>query len=123
MQVDHWMRQGDTLPPFSAVLRAGGVNVVGLPNGTTVALRLKSKALLDAGQSGLKVDAPGVLVTTTDQSGAPATKVQYNWLAADTDTPGVYFAEALVTLPDGDTETFPNAEDDPVVVVITPALS
>ena len=54
------------------------------------------------GSTTITVDASAQIVT--EATGI----VQYNWIAADTDTVGSYQAEFEVTYSDGTIETFPN---------------
>lgn len=60
-----------------------------------------------------KVDAVATVVTPA------AGTVRYQWVAADTNTVGLYLAQWKVTWADAGIQTFPN--DQPILVRVTPA--
>lgn len=52
----------------------------------------------------IKVNAAAVLVDAANGV------VEYQWIATDTDTPGIYRSEFEATFGDGTKQTFPNAD-------------
>ena len=91
-----YIKQNDTVPSIRATLQNGNGDPVDLINAS---VRFHMRAI---GANNTKVDAAAVVVS------AAAGLVQYNWIAADTDTIGSYQAEFEVTYPDSTVETFPN---------------
>lgn len=94
---DFTIAQGDTQPIFQATLVRGDGTVQDL-TGATVKLTVQSVA----GGTPPVSDATCVVVNPPT-----AGVVQYQWLVADTATPGDYLAEFHVTLPGGQAVTFP----------------
>jgi len=47
--------------------------------------------------------------------------VQYNWVSGDTNVPGTYYVEFEVTYPNTSIETFPNNNND--TLIIYPSLA
>ena len=92
---DFWIKQNDTAPSLQAILKDGDGNAVDL-TGATVEFHMSSvdRTTKTVSQSANIVDAV-------------AGKVQYDWQAGDTDTPGTFLAEWQVTYSNGTTETFP----------------
>lgn len=91
-----YIKQNDTVPSIRAELQNGNGDPVDLINAN---VRFLMRAI---GANQTTVSAAAVVITPA--SGV----VQYNWIAADTDTIGSYQAEFEVTYPDGTIETFPN---------------
>ena len=91
-----YIKQNDTVPSIRATLQNGNGDPVDLINAN---VRFHMRAI---GANNTKVDAAAVVITPA------AGVVQYNWVAADTDTIGSYQAEFEVTYPDSTVETFPN---------------
>lgn len=91
-----YIKQNDTGPSLSAILKDEN-NVPVLLTGATVRFHMRA---VDSDQ--VKVDAVATIVNASSGS------VRYDWVEADTDTPGAHFAEFEVTYPDGTVETFPN---------------
>lgn len=102
------IKQNDTGPSLLVTLKDGDGNVINL-TGATVRFHMVDLS------GNTKVDSAMVVVT------APSGLVRYNWLAADTNTPGTYYAEFEVTYSDLSIETFPNTDN--VAIVITPELN
>ena len=103
------LKQNDTSPAISAVLRDSSGAAIDLSSASAV---FHMKAV---GASTLKVDASASV--TDPENGA----IQYDWASGDTDTPGTYYAEFKVTYTDGSVESFPNTEN--LLVTIIPGLS
>ena len=89
------IKQNDTSPALQATLKDANGDAVDV-TGATIRFHMRD----DEGT--VKVDAAGAIVT------AASGIIEYNWLAADTDTVGVYEAEFEVTYADSTVETFPN---------------
>ena len=95
------MKQGDLKPALQVTLKDGdgvAVNVTG----ATVKFSMRNQAT-----RALKINE-GTVTLVTAASGI----VRYDWVAGDTDTPGLYDAEFEVTYagPAGP-ETFPNNDE------------
>lgn len=92
-----YIKQNDTAPALRAILKDGDGEAIDLTDAT---IRFHMREI---GGSTVKVDgvSPAQLPPT---SGI----VQYDWVAADTDTVGSYQGEFEVTYSDGSIETFPN---------------
>lgn len=101
-----YVKQNDTAPSIRATLKDSDNTVINL-TGATVRFHMRT-----IGGTTAKVDSAATVVS-------PATSgvVQYDWVAADTDTVGTYQAEFEVTYSDGTIETFPN--NGYIVVEIT----
>lgn len=91
-----YIKQNDTVPSIRASLENGSGNAVDLID-ATVNFHMRT-----IGGTAVTTDAAATVVN------AASGIVQYDWLAADTDTIGSYQAEFEVTYPDGTVETFPN---------------
>ena len=94
-----YIKQNDTKPSVRATLYTVSGDppqpvVVNL-SGSTVRFIMRQR-----GQSVAKVDASATIV------GAATGQVQYDWIAADTDTCGEYLVEFEVTDSGGDIQTF-----------------
>jgi hypothetical protein len=98
------IKQNDTAPSVEAVLKNSAGSAVDL-TGATVNFHMKDL-------SGTVVVAAAASVT--DDIGGT---VQYDWIAADTDTAGTFYAEFEVEYPDGTIETFPNTGSVAVNIV------
>lgn len=100
------LKQGDTSPPFSGQC----VDQLGQPIatlGATVQFRMRPRV------AGLR--APIVAAAVWDD---PLTALAtYQWVAGDTDVPGLYDAEFNVIYANGTSETFPNGEYVPVEIL------
>jgi hypothetical protein len=75
-------------------------------SGATVAFNMALANTPDT----LKVSA-GVATIVVDNL------VQYAWQAGDTDTPGLYYAEFVVTYSGGTIETFPSADWNKIQII------
>jgi len=91
-----YIKQNDTVPSLRAALENGSGDAVDL-TGATCRFHLR-----EIGKTTVTTDSTAQIVT--EATGI----VQYNWVAADTDTVGSYQAEFEVTYSDGTIETFPN---------------
>lgn len=91
------IKQNDTSPSIRATLKDGSGAVINL---TDAVVRFHMRLV---GATTTKTDSAASIVS-------PATGgiVQYDWVAADTNTVGSYQAEFEVTFGDNSIETFPN---------------
>lgn len=94
MNIDFYIKQGDTSPSFEVTLLDANRDPVDL-TGATVQFRMSTRAGVAP-----VVDAAASVID------AAAGRVAYNWVAGDTDTVGTYLAEFVIT--DPYQETFPN---------------
>ena len=90
-----YIKRNDTSPIFRVILKDGADAVV-VVTGATVRFHMFDEAKV------LKVDAAAVI------NAGSAGDVQYEWIAADTDTAGFFDSEFEVTFSSGRIETFPN---------------
>ena len=91
------IKENDTTPSLRAELLNGSGNAVDLI-GTTVRFHMRTM-----GSSTADIDAVASVISE------PLGIVQYDWADGDTSDVGSYQAEFEVTYPDGNIETFPNA--------------
>lgn len=91
------IKEGDTSPAITATLLDAADAAVNLA-GASVKFIMTLK-----GQTTAKVDAAATIVSAANG------QVSYSWVAADTDTAGVYEAEWQVTFSGGAKQTFPNS--------------
>lgn len=99
-----YLKQGDTTPALRATLEDGSGSAVNL---TGAGVRFK----MDEPRGGGNVVDD--TVTVQDASGGV---VEYTWKATDTETPGRYRAEFVVTYQDSTVETFPNDDYHTIIV-------
>jgi hypothetical protein len=90
------LKKGDRLPKIKGTIVDGEGLVVDL-TGATVRFHMRAQL----GAAALKVDAPATVVS------AVAGTVEYAWASADTDTPGDFNAEWVVSFGSSD-RTHPN---------------
>lgn len=90
-----YLKVGDVLPRLRKNLLNGDGTPVDLTGGTVT---LRMRALHGA----VKIAAGAVSIVD-----APAALVEYAWQAADSDTPGIFDYEWVITY-SGNTETVPN---------------
>ena len=104
MAADIQMKANDRLPTVQAQLFIGGtpVNLTG----ATVTFIMRPKS-----GGAVKVNSSAVVVSAADGV------VRYDWIAADTNTPGDFRAEWEVTFSDGKQQTFPTASHHTVQIV------
>lgn len=103
MASDFTLKANDRLPSIQATFTSAGAPV-DLTSATGVKFIMKSG-------STVKVNAAAVIVTPT------AGVVRYDWLAADTATPGDYTAEWSVTWTGGKQQTFPTTTYHTVTIL------
>jgi hypothetical protein len=92
---DFTIKSNDRLPSIQAAFATAGA-AVNLTSATSVKFIMKT-----ATGNTVKVNTPAVIVDAT--TGV----VRYDWLSADTATPGSYIAEWEVTWGGGKKQTFP----------------
>ena len=102
MSSEFIIKQNDTLPTLTAILKDPNNNVIDLTN-CTVTFKMGT-------ESAAKVTGA---TTITDTTGGA---VSYQWSATDTDTAGVYLGEFEVVQASGLKETYPNNEPFRVVI-------
>lgn len=104
----YYWKVGDTGPTATATLQGSA----GAADLTAATIQFIMRARDDA--ASVKVNGAATVV---DEN---AGTVYYDRTAADTDTPGRYYAEFEVTYSNGDQQTFP--EDDWIEVLVTDQL-
>lgn len=96
MAADYSIKANDRLPSIQATLTNSDGSAIDLTDATGVAFLMRL-----IGGTVPKIDAPAVVVN------AAFGIVRYDWLAADTDTPGNYHAEWEITWASGKQQTVP----------------
>lgn len=91
------LQRFDTAPPLTATLYDAEGNVIDL-TGATVTFGMRYRR----SREDKILNAPASILD------APNGRVQYQWLATDTDQPGYFDAHFRVTYPGGQVESFPN---------------
>ena len=100
------VREADLQPVAETVIRRGSKIVDLTAEGaTTVTFTMRNRY-----DSAVKIDEAAASIFD-----GPNGKLRYTWVAADTDTPGVYLADWTVTFPGGP-ESFPTRASDIVIV-------
>lgn len=94
---EHHMKRNDLLPSIAAILSYAGLGVIDLTNAASVKFIMRMP-----GASVPKVNRAASFVDR------PSGRVQYDWVAGDTDTVGRYRAEFEVTDSSGKKLTAPN---------------
>lgn len=107
---DFTVRVNDTEGEITSTLKYASGAIVNL-TGATVRFRMRP---IEGGA--LKVDAVATVTGLATEG-----NVLYQWLAADTNTAGLYVAEWRVTFADTGIESFPN--DEVMYVLVTEGLS
>lgn len=106
---EFFIKRNDTSPAIERTLQDSAGTAINL-TGATVRFHMSDNAGV------VKVDAAATI------TGDPTLGVvQYDWLAADTDTAAVYSAEFEVTYADSSIESFPN--NDYITVRVTEDLA
>lgn len=90
------IKQDDTSPSILFALTPTSVNL----GGATVQFRMRP-----IGATAWTIEESAVVAVAVDNP-----TVRYDWAATDTETPGFYEAEFVVTYSDNSVETFPNSE-------------
>ena len=100
------VRENDLQPVAETVIKRGS-NIVDLTaeGASAVTITMRHRY-----ESAVKIDAAAATIFD-----GPNGVLRYTWVAADTDTPGVYLADWTVTFPGGP-ETFPTRASDIVIV-------
>lgn len=105
----YYVKQGDTLPALDvAVVKDSDGSVVDLTDATAVQFRMRSVNARPAGA--FKVNAAGSFVSK------PAGTLRYAWIAGDTDTPGRFVGEFVITFTGGGVMTVPTRGGLEIVV-------
>ena len=93
-----YIKEGDTSPAIEYALSPTDITL----NGASVVFNMKDRR----GQ--VKVNRQAATITD-DGLLSDTPTIQYDWVAADTDTAGTYYAEFEVTYADTTVESFPNS--------------
>lgn len=112
MRVDFVIKAGARAPHLAALLEDSN-GVVDL-TGASVGFRMRR---LSDGSEKVNAGAQIVAESSAELSSADAPNVVYEWGDSDTDTPGIYEAEWVVTYEDGSKERFPQDPTRPFIVV------
>lgn len=99
------VRENDLQPVAETIIRRGTAVVDLIAEGAT-AVQFRMRHRYD---SATKVDAAAAIFD------GPNGVLRYTWVTGDTDSPGVYLADWVVTFPGGP-ETFPTRASDIVIV-------
>lgn len=113
MSDEFLLRQNDTASAITSTLTDEDGNPVDLA-GATVKFRM-----IPVGGGTAKVDAAAVNDQNGDGSDGSKGDVSYAWLAADTDTAGLFLGSWVVTFAGGAVQTYPNGGY--VLIRVTPA--
>jgi hypothetical protein len=100
------IREKDLLPVAETVIRRGS-NIVDLAAEGAIGVTFTMRNRYD---SASKIDEAAAAIFD-----GPNGVLRYTWVAADTDTPGVYYADWTVTFPGGP-ESFPTRASDIVII-------
>jgi len=100
MDADYELKAGDTSPPLQTQFTVNG-EAQDLSNAESVTFRM-----MPLGSNEVSVEGDAQIVTASEGVAA------YHWQDGDTNVPGLYFAEWVVTYPGGKEQTFPNDEFD-----------
>jgi 5-hydroxyisourate hydrolase-like protein (transthyretin family) len=106
-----FIKSGDNLPVLKAALKDAGGWPLDLTSASSVALRVKQVAKVNANKWQKSC------VVTDPANG----RVEFRWVTADTAVPGTYDCEFVVTWSDGGTQTVPNNSN--IQIVISPSLA
>lgn len=102
------LKRGDTSPALAYALQPTTINLTS----ATVVFNMRNKST-----GTVKINRGAATVVTA--TGSPT--LGYLWLAADTDTAGVYEGEFEVTYADTTKQTFP--ADGFITIVVTPDIA
>lgn len=105
VEYDFVMKEGDRSPSFQRTLTDEDGNAVDL---TDASVELVAELVGDSSTT----FGGSATVETPASDGV----VRYDWSSGDTDTPGTYIAEFVVTYNDSTEETFPNHRDLQILV-------
>lgn len=99
---DFRIKQGDLLPTLDVILqKADGTGAKDLTDATAISFRMWR---VDARAGGaFKVSAAAAFVDK------PTGAVRYAWSGTDTNTPGLYYAELVLTWPGPKQQTIPTS--------------
>lgn len=98
MSSTFFLKKGDTLPELTATLQA----IDGTPVNIGTATVLFRMRLASSAGSTYKVSSAATVLDAVNG------RVSYSWQATDTDTPGHYYAEFVLTFSSGAKQTVPN---------------
>lgn len=102
-----YIKKRDRLPVIVGTVKDGNGVIVNLTGAT-------AKFIMSATPGG----TPLINAVATILAPATAGRVKYDWLAADTLTPGTYYGEFEITFPGPLLETFPNSGWITIVIQI-----
>jgi len=97
------LKQGDTSPSLGWAVTP--VNII-----FTGALEIKF-SMWDAHKNIIIDEADGSILDEGDGTSMGTPALQYDWVAGDTDTEGLFFGEFRVVYADSTQETFPNGDE------------
>lgn len=103
-EADFYIAAGTRQPKITATLKDAAGVAVNL-TGLSVRFRMRRPGVIAP-----KVDAPAAIVS------AAAGTVEYAWAALDTDTPGLFLYDWLVTFGDGTTAAYPTKGTNTVLI-------
>lgn len=99
-EIDVYMKQNDTHPPYTVSLQDDDGNAIDLSNINEATFHLRDK---DTGKV--------VVEDTMNVVSAADGELEYPWSAGDLDEAGMYEAEVEVEYGTGKEETFPNTDN------------
>ena len=93
-----YIKEGDTSPAIEYALSPTDITL----NGATVVFNMRDRrGTVKVNRAAATITDDGLLTDTPT--------IQYDWVSADTDTAGTYYAEFEVTYADTTVESFPNS--------------
>jgi hypothetical protein len=102
MKADFHMGQGDLFPSMAITLLDEDDEPFPIPPGSTVTLRMR---LVDRSRPRIT----GAVVVVDDGSAAKAGQTRHDWVAGETDIPGLYLVQVLVNTA-GRPQSFANTD-------------
>ncbi len=96
------IKRGDTRPPLEITGRDATGAVIDMTGGLSITFQMKLRQHLGNAAFPSKVDAAGTFVDAVNG------KIDYTFVAADTDEVGEYAGEFIYVASDGEPRTIPN---------------